>query len=99
MKVTEQVDAMRALGTDPVRKLVTPRVYATVIMLFFLTIVSDAVGIAGGALVSIACSASTSQSYYPHSYQIAGARRRRPGPHQAPLFRLHHLLRRLLSSA
>ena len=54
MKVTEQIDAMRALGTDPVRKLVTPRLYATVFMLFFLTIVADAVGMAGGALVSIA---------------------------------------------
>src|ERR1700712_2222782 len=53
MKVTEQIDAMRALGTDPLRKLVTPRVIATVFMLFFLTIISDAVGIAGGALVSV----------------------------------------------
>ena len=53
MKVTEQIDAMRALGTDPIRKLVTPRLYATVFMLFFLTIVADAVGIAGGALVSV----------------------------------------------
>ncbi len=53
MKVTEQIDAMRALGTDPTRKLVTPRLIATVFMLFFLTIISDAVGIAGGALVSV----------------------------------------------
>src|ERR1700737_3842174 len=53
MKVTEQIDAMRALGTDPTRKLVTPRLFATIFMLFFLTIVSDAVGIGGGALVSI----------------------------------------------
>src|ERR1700722_16999230 len=37
MKVTEQIDAMRALGTDPIRKLVTPRLIATVFMLFFLT--------------------------------------------------------------
>ncbi len=53
MKVTEQIDAMRALGTDPLRKLVTPRLIATMFMLFFLTIISDAVGIAGGALVSV----------------------------------------------
>jgi phospholipid/cholesterol/gamma-HCH transport system permease protein len=53
MKVTEQIDAMRALGTDPIRKLVTPRVVATIFMLFFLTIVSDACGIAGGALVAV----------------------------------------------
>src|SRR5256885_17118066 len=37
MKVTEQIDAMRALGTDPSKKLVTPRVIATVVMLFFLS--------------------------------------------------------------
>jgi phospholipid/cholesterol/gamma-HCH transport system permease protein len=53
MKVTEQIDAMRALGTDPVRKLVTPRIVATVVMMFFLTIISDACGIAGGALVAV----------------------------------------------
>ena len=53
MIVTEQVDAMRALGTDPVRKLVAPRLVATVIMMFFLTIIADACGIAGGALVAV----------------------------------------------
>jgi phospholipid/cholesterol/gamma-HCH transport system permease protein len=53
MKVTEQIDAMRALGTDPVRKLVAPRVVATIFMLFFLTIISDACGIGGGAIVSV----------------------------------------------
>jgi phospholipid/cholesterol/gamma-HCH transport system permease protein len=53
MKVSEQIDAMRALGTDPIRKLVTPRLVATVFMLFFLTIISDACGIAGGAMVSV----------------------------------------------
>ena len=39
---------MRALGVDPLRKLVTPRIAATICMLLFLTIVSDACGIAGG---------------------------------------------------
>jgi phospholipid/cholesterol/gamma-HCH transport system permease protein len=53
MKVSEQIDAMRALGTDPIRKLVAPRLVATVVMLFFLTIISDACGMAGGALVSV----------------------------------------------
>src|SRR6201991_4933329 len=53
MKVTEQIDAMRALGTDPIRKLVTPRVVSTIFMLFFLTIISDAVGTGGGALVAV----------------------------------------------
>jgi len=52
MMVTEQIDAMRALGTDPTKKLVTPRVVSTVFMLFFLTIISDACGLAGGGAVS-----------------------------------------------
>ncbi len=69
MKVTEQLDAMRALGTDPVRKLVTPRLYATIFMLFFLTILADAFGIAGGALVSVALLGLNGSSYFHNSYQ------------------------------
>ena len=69
MKVTEQIDAMRALGTDPLRKLVTPRLYATIFMLFFLTIVSDAVGIAGGALVSVTLMGLNASSYFHNSYR------------------------------
>ena len=69
MKVTEQLDAMRALGTDPIRKLVTPRLVATVFMLFFLTIISDAVGIAGGALVSIFLLGLNATSYFHTSYR------------------------------
>jgi phospholipid/cholesterol/gamma-HCH transport system permease protein len=52
MVVTEQVDAMRALGTDPVRKLMTPRVLAMILMLPLLTVVSDFVGLVGGFLVA-----------------------------------------------
>ena len=69
MKVTEQLDAMRALGTDPLRKLVTPRLYATVFMLFFLTIVADAVGIAGGALVSVTLLGLNASTYFHNSYR------------------------------
>jgi phospholipid/cholesterol/gamma-HCH transport system permease protein len=52
MVVTEQVDAMRALGTDPVRKLVTPRVVAMVLMLPLLVAVADFVGLGGGFIVA-----------------------------------------------
>jgi phospholipid/cholesterol/gamma-HCH transport system permease protein len=52
MVVTEQVDAMRALGTDPVRKLMMPRVIATVLMVPLLTAVFDFVGLCGGFLVA-----------------------------------------------
>jgi len=52
MLVTEQVDAMRAMGTDPVRKLVVPRVLATVAMLPLLVALADFVGLTGGFVVS-----------------------------------------------
>jgi phospholipid/cholesterol/gamma-HCH transport system permease protein len=51
MKVTEQIDAMRALGTDPIQKLVTPRLIATAAMLPALTIIADFVGIFAGWVV------------------------------------------------
>jgi phospholipid/cholesterol/gamma-HCH transport system permease protein len=52
MVVSEQVDAMRAMGTDPIRKLVTPRMIATVLMLPLLTAMADFLGLIGGYLVS-----------------------------------------------
>jgi len=52
MVVTEQVDAMRALGTDPTKKLVTPRVIAMVLMLPLLVAVADFVGLIGGFIVA-----------------------------------------------
>ena len=53
MAVTEQISALRALGTDPVRKLVVPRVLAGTLMVPVLTVVSDAVGILGGMIISV----------------------------------------------
>ncbi|MCP4502492.1 MAG: ABC transporter permease [Deltaproteobacteria bacterium] len=52
MKVTEQVDAIRALGADPHKKLLVPRVLACVIMLPFLTIFADVIGIVSGAVIT-----------------------------------------------
>ncbi|HVP00527.1 MAG TPA: ABC transporter permease [Bryobacteraceae bacterium] len=52
MKVTEQIDAMRALGTDPIQKLVTPRLIATMFVLPLLTIIADFIGMFGGALIA-----------------------------------------------
>jgi len=52
MKVTEQIDAMRALGTDPEQKLVTPRLVATCTMLPLLTVISDFVGMCGGWIIA-----------------------------------------------
>jgi len=52
MVVSEQISAMRALGTDPTRRLVTPRVLAMVVMLPLLTVVCDSVGMLGGWLIA-----------------------------------------------
>ena len=53
MVVTEQVDAMRAMGTDPSRKLVTPRVLASLITVPLLTTISVFVGLLGGMVASV----------------------------------------------
>jgi phospholipid/cholesterol/gamma-HCH transport system permease protein len=69
MKVTEQIDAMRALGTDPIQKLVTPRLIATSFVLPLLTIISDFVGMFGGWLVArYLLNISTSQ-YWTGAWQ------------------------------
>jgi phospholipid/cholesterol/gamma-HCH transport system permease protein len=52
MRVTEQIDALNTLGTDPIKKLVTPRVLASLIMLPVLTIINDFVGILGGNVIA-----------------------------------------------
>ena len=69
MIVTEQIDAMRALGTDPMKKLVTPRVVSTVFMLFFLTILSDFVGLAGGLMVSKILLKLDARQYWDNAWQ------------------------------
>jgi phospholipid/cholesterol/gamma-HCH transport system permease protein len=51
MRVTEQLDAMRAMATDPIKVLVVPRVLACVLMIPILTIFSNACGVIGGWLV------------------------------------------------
>lgn len=52
MVVTDQVNALRALGTDPVRKLVVPRVLAGFIMCPILTVIANAVGLLGGWIIA-----------------------------------------------
>lgn len=52
MVVSQQIDAMRALGTSPIRKLVTPRVVALVISLPLLTVTADIFGLIGGGIVA-----------------------------------------------
>ena len=86
MMVTEQIDAMRALGTDPLKKLVTPRLFATVIMLFFLTIISDTVGTMGGAFVSVVMLGQDGSQYFHTAYQTLQLSRYSSGPGETRLF-------------
>jgi phospholipid/cholesterol/gamma-HCH transport system permease protein len=72
MVVTEQIDAMRALGVDPMRKLVTPRIYACVTMLFFLTIVANFFGILGGAAVTVFMNHQNGTQYFSMAYEYLG---------------------------
>jgi len=69
MVVTEQIDAMRALGVDPMRKLVTPRLFACIIMLFFLTILADAFGIVGGAFVTVFMNHQNGTQYFSMAWE------------------------------
>ncbi len=69
MKVTEQIDAMRALGTDPVQKLVTPRFIATCVTLPLLTIIADFVGIIGGFVVAYYMLNQTAAQYWSTAWR------------------------------
>jgi phospholipid/cholesterol/gamma-HCH transport system permease protein len=52
MVVSQQIDAMRAFGTNPIRKLVIPRITALVLMLPLLTVAADVFGLIGGSIVA-----------------------------------------------
>jgi phospholipid/cholesterol/gamma-HCH transport system permease protein len=69
MLVSEQVDALRAMGTDPVRKLVAPRLYATLITVPMLTIISDFVAMVGGSFIAVTTAHLTAKQYWSSAYQ------------------------------
>ena len=69
MRVTEQIDAMRALGTDPIQKLVTPRLIATATMLPLLTIISDFMGMVGGFFITKFLLGMTSSQYWSTAWR------------------------------
>ncbi len=52
MRVTEQIDALNVMGTDPIKKLVTPRLIAALLMLPALTVINDVAGIFGGNVIA-----------------------------------------------
>ena len=70
MRVTEQIDAMRALGTDPIQKLVKPRLIATAIVLPLLTIIADAIGLIGGYFISSTMMSITTSEYWTTAWRI-----------------------------
>jgi len=64
MTVTEQIDALRALGASPIKRLVIPRIAALVIMLPVLTVIGDALGILGGLYIGVFEIGQTSGYYW-----------------------------------
>jgi len=70
MRVTEQIDALEVLATDPVHYLVVPRVWATVLTLPMLIVVGDAIGIAGGYLISVVYFGANPMTYMENTFQF-----------------------------
>jgi phospholipid/cholesterol/gamma-HCH transport system permease protein len=69
MRVTEQIDAMRALGTDPIQKLVTPRLIAMAVVLPLLTIIADFLGLIGGWLIAYGMLDITTSQYWSTAWR------------------------------
>ena len=64
MMVTDQIAALRALGTDPIRKLVVPRILAGIVMVPILTVIASAIGMVGGWLVTVTLLSVASSVYW-----------------------------------
>ena len=69
MRVTEQIDAMRALGTDPIQKLVTPRLIAMAVVLPLLTIIADFLGLVGGWFIAYGMLNITTSQYWSTAWR------------------------------
>jgi phospholipid/cholesterol/gamma-HCH transport system permease protein len=69
MRITEQIDALKTLATEPVHYLVVPRVIASVLMMPLLVVVGDVVGMYGGYFVSVQLLGSNPVAYYESSFQ------------------------------
>jgi phospholipid/cholesterol/gamma-HCH transport system permease protein len=70
MRVTEQIDALKALATDPVHYLFVPRVIAGTLMLPFLVVLGDALGIYGGYLVAVKLMSANAVIYEQNTFQF-----------------------------
>jgi len=70
MRVTEQIDALKALATEPVQYLFVPRVIAGIIMLPFLVVIGDFLGIYGGYLVAVKLMHTNPIAYQQNTYRF-----------------------------
>jgi phospholipid/cholesterol/gamma-HCH transport system permease protein len=73
MKVTEQIDALRTLSTNPYKYLIAPRIIAAVVMLPFLVLVADIIGVMGGYLVSVHSLGFSPGPYISNSFKYLEA--------------------------
>ena len=70
MRVTEQIDALEALATEPVQYLVVPRVFASILMLPLLVVMGDVVGMFGGYFVAVQLLGANPITYYDSSFEF-----------------------------
>ncbi len=70
MRVTEQIDALEVMATDPVHYLVVPRVWASTVMLPLLVLMGNAVGILGGYLVAVVLMGANPVTYTDRTFQF-----------------------------
>jgi phospholipid/cholesterol/gamma-HCH transport system permease protein len=70
MRVTEQIDALTTLATNPVKFLIVPRFIAGIVMLPALTVISDAVGIVGGYMITVGLFGASSAQYWKRTWDI-----------------------------
>lgn len=73
MKVTEQIDALHVMGTDPIKKLVVPRLVAALVMLPVLTVITDLVAILGGLVIAVVKLGLSADLYLRSVYQTLAA--------------------------
>ncbi|WP_435022387.1 MlaE family ABC transporter permease [Tundrisphaera sp. TA3] len=73
MRVTEQIDALSALGTNPINYLAVPRFLACVLLIPLLTLMADFMGVIGGAVVSTQLMGVDSFAYWQHSREYVGS--------------------------
>ena len=71
MRVTEQIDALRAMGADPIRVLVVPRFVACTLMIPLLVIYANVMGMLGGYVISVHIYGASPTMFWRHSIQVA----------------------------